>query len=109
MGQYTAIDSEGYGMGELKASFAFLPWMRRGISALIGGSTNTGRHLTIPVEVSFTQNRSASVNLSLFGPAEVSGLDPRMVIRTWPVSNTYEAQPNYFPMLDFDQPDLPWR
>jgi hypothetical protein len=32
-----------------------------------------------------------------------------MVIRTWPVSNTYEAQPNYFPMLDFDQPDLPWR
>jgi hypothetical protein len=39
----------------------------------------------------------------------VIGIDPRMVIRTWPTANTYDAEPNLFPIAEFDQPDLQWR
>src|SRR6185436_13918885 len=36
-------------------------------------------------------------------------LDPRAVIRVWPRPGVNDAEPNYFPLIEFDQADLPWR
>lgn len=96
-------------MAEALASLTFLPWLRRGVLAMSGASANPGRRLTIPVEVSFGEQRRASRAVTFFGPEDVIGIDPRMVIRTWPAANIYDAEPNLFPIVEFDQPDLPWR
>lgn len=96
-------------MNGIKASYAFLPWIRRGISAIDGAASTSDGHLTVKVEPSFGPGHQASVQLNLAGPGEVIGLDQRVVIRTWPPANVHDAEPNYFPLIEFDQCDLPWR
>lgn len=91
------------------ASNAFLPWLRRGISARAGGAPGADGRLNVPVVVDFGESREASLTLRLFGPGEVTGLDPRLVIRTWPAPNVHDAEPNFFPLVELHAPDLPWR
>ncbi len=94
-------------------TYAFLPWLRRGISAQIGppDSPSLGApRVSVPVQVGFNTNTlSAGVDLGLLGPGEVTGIDERTVIRTWPRHDVFDAEANYFPLIEFDQPDLPWR
>src|SRR5882672_4436212 len=94
-------------------SYAFLPWLRRGMSteiARVDGAGPNAPRASVPVQLDFNSGQlSASAKLDLFGPGEVTGIDPRAVIRTWPQAGATEAESNYFPLLEFDQPDLPWR
>jgi hypothetical protein len=96
-------------------SYAFLPWLQRGLTTQItrvdDGSPSADQHVPLPVTITFngTASTTATAPLALFGPAEVGGLDPHTVIRIWPVSGSYDAEPNYFPLIEFDQADLPWR
>lgn len=100
-------------MSSPPAAFAFLPWLRRGMATSIDRVHGTGPAAgwaTSRVVVNLNnQSLSATVPLQLAGPGEVTGLDPRAVIRVWPRSGVQDAEPNYFPLVEFDQPDLPWR
>ena len=49
------------------------------------------------------------VPLALYGPGDIGMLDARVVIRTWPRPNVFEAEPNYFPLIELQPADLPWR
>lgn len=101
-------------MSEPGAQYSFLPWLRRGVGAEIsrvdGGGTAERRH-AIPIDVRFNQDagRRAQLKLELFGPGEVRGFDVRTISRTWPLPGVMDIEPNYFPIIEFDQPDLPWR
>ena len=44
----------------------------------------------------------------LYGPGDVTGLDRLQVIRTEPRHLATDFEPNYFPAIEFDRPDLPW-
>ncbi|MEZ0387662.1 MAG: hypothetical protein ACAI34_11375 [Verrucomicrobium sp.] len=100
-------------MSSPPAAFAFLPWLRRGMATSIDRIDGTGAPApwaTSQVVVNLNnQSLSATVPLKLAGPGEVAGLDPRAVIRVWPRPGVQDAEPNYFPLVEFDQPDLPWR
>ncbi len=100
-------------MGAPLGSYAFLPWLRRGLGtqiARVDGTGPTAARASVPVRLEFNQGElSVSATLDLAGPGEITGLDPRTVIRTWPASGATEAESNYFPLVEFDQPDLPWR
>ena len=91
------------------ASYAFLPWLRRGVSAATATAAAAAPRLRLPVDVGLGEGRAASVVLELPGPGDVVGLDRRMVVRTWPRANVRDAEPNFFPMVELDQADLPWR
>lgn len=52
---------------------------------------------------------SASINLSVYGPGEVTAMDTAHVVRMEPEPETTEFPPNYFPLVEFDSPQLPWR
>lgn len=91
------------------SSYALLPWLRRGVSTVVGAGAIVDRRLRVPIDISFGEGRAASVVLEMVGPGEVVGLDRRMVARTWPRANVHDAEPNFFPMVEFDQADLPWR
>ena len=100
-------------MSDPIGSYAFLPWLQRGITTEItrvdDGSPSADQHVPLPVTITFNDNTSATAPLALFGPAEVGGLDPHAVIRVSPTIGSYDAEPNYFPLIEFDQADLPWR
>ena len=48
-------------------------------------------------------------SIELQGPGDVVGFDGRAVVRTFPPPNTFEAEPNLFPLVELAAPDLPWR
>ena len=98
----------------MNGAYTFLPWLRRGVATAIkrkdGDTAALAPRAQIDVAVSLNSGAlSASATLSLLGGGEVIGLDPRAVIRTWPRAGVYDAASNYFPLVEFDQPDLPWR
>ena len=85
------------------ASFAFLSWVRQGLAAV-----SEGDRLPIRLRVTGNTTREFPVPARLYGPGDVIGLDPREVVRTEPVALSTEAEPNYFPLIEFDHPGLPW-
>ena len=44
----------------------------------------------------------------LYGPGDVTGMDPQQVVRTVPRHLALDFEPNYFPAIEFDRPDFPW-
>ena len=98
-------------MSDATASYAFLPWLRVGVSAAVSSGTPTSAsgRLEVPVAVSFGPARRAEARLELAGPREVVGIDPRLVIRTWPRAGVGDAEANLFPMVELEVADLPWR
>ena len=44
----------------------------------------------------------------LYGPGDITGIDPQQVIRTEPRHLATDFEPNYFPAIEFDRPDFPW-
>jgi hypothetical protein len=101
--------------GHLLGSYAFVPWLRRGISTQIDrveGDGTTGPRAVFPVDVRIDTGlavRNAGIELALHGPGEIRGLDPAVVIRTWPRANADDAETNYLPMVELAEADLPWR
>ncbi len=99
-------------MSQTGAAYRFLSWARRGAAShieLLDGNTGAAR-VEVPIEVRFNGgSNTASLRLELLGPGDVVSLDPRAVTRVFPPPETRDAEPNYFPLIEFDQVDLPWR
>jgi hypothetical protein len=95
-------------------SYTFLPWVRRGLAGAIqAGDTIENGRVRIDVGATLRDKSSGAtadvpIAVSLFGPGDVTGFDPRLVIRTDPVHLANDFEPNYFPVVEFDLPDFPW-
>ena len=103
------------------AQYTFVPWVRQGYQPSDGGSNGANGNgdgaddWSVGVSVSVagdgpagSDTRDATVDLSLYGPGEVTGIDRQQVVRTEPTSGTGDFPPNYFPTVEFDEPTLPW-
>ena len=97
------------------ATYAFLPWLRRGMVREIDrpdGTLTGAVRAAVPITLGLDaagDRRTATAPIELFGPGEVVTVDPRVVIRTVPKPAEVDAEPNYFPAVEFAQPDFPWR
>jgi hypothetical protein len=104
-------------MSEQLAHYIFLPWFRRGLSA--GADLAPSDN---PLRAGFTANlklvnqSSADIpntpipqSIQLYGPGDITGIDHRVIIRTEPKKNVGDFEPNYFPYIEFSEPDFPWR
>jgi hypothetical protein len=102
-------------MSEQLGKLTFLPWYRIGIAnnLITSSVAGSGTHAQFEVKLDFSEEnhekREASIKLALYGPGEVEGIDPRVILRTYPEHNAGNVEPNYFPFVEFDQPDFPWR
>jgi hypothetical protein len=72
------------------------------------GAPRPGVTITLVIDAA-GDRREVDVPVELHGPGEVGTIDPRVVIRTTPRADEIDAEPNYFPAIEFDQPDFPWR
>ena len=100
-------------------AYQFLPWARRGLARAHRVPDGDGPLPARPlVKVGLTlQARqdgvgaaavSGGIDLSVYGPGDVIGIDPRLVVRTDPQPNVRNFEPNYLAVIDFDPPDFPW-
>ena len=97
--------------------YHFLAWTRRGIEASLN-TQDTGGQLdaraTLGVQLTLSANgatagsQPSTMNVQLYGPGDVIGIDPRHIVRTEPRDSTTNYEPNYLCGIDFDAADFPW-
>jgi hypothetical protein len=92
-------------------SYTFLPWARRGLAARTAPAAADAplpAHAKVTVGVTLTSLPESRYELTVHGPGDVLGVDPRLIIRTDPRPDSSDVEPNYLPLIEFDPPDFPW-
>ena len=96
--------------------YTFLPWLRQGLANQIAEADNDPAvkeraSITVSLQVASDTGatRTVSQTIKLVGPGDVVGIDPRAVVRTEPHRWTANFEPNYLPLIEFYDEDLPWR
>lgn len=102
----------------MSLQYSFLPWLRQGAATAIAEFDDPSKDLpalqaSLPIQLQVTTQEQRTqdpvdVNLRLYGPADVIGIDRQQVIRTEPPHRTNNFLPNYFPAIEFDHPGFPW-
>ncbi|MGV3642125.1 MAG: hypothetical protein ACO1NZ_16490 [Adhaeribacter sp.] len=98
----------------MPAHYTFLPWFRRGLINLAGteslsASGPLALALTLQARGEGETPLPVAQQVELLGPGQVSGLDPRAVVRTMPAAGVRNFEHNYLCAIDFYDEDLPWR
>ena len=92
------------------AQLTFRSWLRRGLATQQKLLNASDPRASVKIDVAISGIVTPpSVTLALFGPGDVKNLITSSVIRTWPKAGARNAEANYFPLIEFDQADLPWR
>jgi hypothetical protein len=87
--------------------YTIVPWVRRGLASRITGQTQTN-FASLPVALTVNGTILPGPTVRLVGPGQVTALDSRAVVRTDPRDGAATFEPNYLPMVELAQPDLPW-
>ena len=94
------------------ANYVFLPWLRQGAASGIEAPDSLGANqpgiVSVPVKLRVNNAEDIDRQVRLYGPGDVTGIDPRQVVRTEPRHQATDFEPNYFPAVEFDRPDFPW-
>jgi hypothetical protein len=94
------------------ATYSFLPYLRQGLA---NNLKNTGGSRAIyTVKLAVTNESGTKENLpdrdvELYGPGDVVGIDPRVILKTDPLNWITNFEPNYVSYVDFYDEDFPWR
>jgi hypothetical protein len=97
---------------ETDAGLLFLPWVRRGAAAAVLAPDTLGANqaglATATASLQINAGPSATVPVTVMGPGHVTSLDTRQVIRTDPAPGSRTFESNYLPLVELDEPSLPW-
>lgn len=103
-------------MSDTLATYTFLPWLRQGLANEISGQS--GSRATIPIDLVIKGDRvdgngqetlTINKNIEIYGPGDITGLDPKSIIKVEPRNWITNFEPNYLPYIEFYDEDLPWR
>src|SRR5690242_11170064 len=83
-----------------EATYTFAARVQRGFEAQPDGTAT----VVATVEDKLPIERP----IAMMGPADVVGIGPGQVIRTWPKQGVHNAEPNYLALVELDAPELPW-
>jgi hypothetical protein len=95
-----------------QAAYTFLPWVQGGIARSIAAAdeptTALTARVTLPVSVHVDGAGDVSASIQVYGPADVTGLDPAQIVRCDPPPGTSRFEAGYMPQVQFARADLPW-
>lgn len=96
------------------AGYYFIPAVRRGLSATItqdaaGERAEVQAQFHVRAEGPTSNDRDFPATVRLYGPGDILGFDPAIVTRTDPRPDVGDFEPNYFALVEFADPDFPWR
>ena len=95
-------------------ALTFLRWTRTGAVTAIPETEQQGRaqpraSFGVTVHLQASKPYAADTTVTLYGPSDVIGLDPRQILRRVPEPGTSQASTQVFAHVELDAPDLPWR
>ncbi|HYI60043.1 MAG TPA: hypothetical protein VEX66_17880 [Microlunatus sp.] len=93
--------------------YVFLPYARSGVAAALAEPfdwTKPARgRVTMAVPVIDDRGaKPAEMVVNVYGPGDVTELDTRQVIRTWPRADAADTEIDDLVQVEFDRPELPW-
>ena len=96
-----------------EADLVFLPWVRQGARRRLDAPDTLGARAARRRSARWSRCRSTAATTcrgagAADGAGQVTGIDPRQVVRTDPARGARNFEPNYFPLVEFDDPSLPW-
>jgi hypothetical protein len=86
----------------------FLPFVRQGLTPAANAGARANVSVSFRLEAAGQPSRDVSRTLALAGPGDVLGIEPRQVLRVSPAAGARDAEPDFFPLIEFDAPELPW-
>ncbi|HTI12875.1 MAG TPA: hypothetical protein VL832_30125 [Puia sp.] len=93
------------------ATYSFLPYLRQGLSNSLVSAGGARGTFTVKLSV-HGDAQSAPVDdkvIEIYGPGDIIGIDPRIVVKTDPHNWITNFESNYLPYIDFYDEDFPWR
>lgn len=92
-------------------TLTFLPYIKRQPAFTVesDGVGNLNTHLSLNIVHDDTVTPVELPAIGLRGPRDVIGISESMIARREPAPNTVDFEPNYFPFIEFIDPDFPWR
>ena len=94
--------------------YVFLPYARTGIAAALSTTfdwslpTRGAVDMRVPVADETRGAIDAEMHVQVYGPADVTEIDIRQVVRTIPRADADNAEIDDLVHVEFDRPDLPW-
>ena len=94
-----------------KETLTFLPYIKRQPAFTVESDDagNLITRLTLNIVHDDTETLVELPAVALRGPRDVIGISESMIARREPAPNTVDFEPNYFPFIEFIDPDFPWR
>ena len=91
-------------------AFTFFSSLRRGLAAGIAQADAGGvpGHVSVTATATTSAGAAAPIALRLMGPGDITGVDNRVILRTFPKPNETSHPPNLYVTLELDRPELPW-
>jgi len=94
--------------------FSFVPHAQSSLADLAEAPTSGAARLELTFDLQINRDTSAigsrvPLSATLRGPGDIATLDPSAVLRTEPRPGLRGFEPNYFPLIEFKDADLPWR
>ncbi|MHA1740080.1 MAG: hypothetical protein ACTSWD_15925, partial [Candidatus Heimdallarchaeota archaeon] len=86
----------------------FCPFYRKGFVKDLNLNIEIKGNEGVLTEYS-TYEKILNIDIKLRGPEKILGITPNMIPRVYPPANSNDEEPNYFPYVDFVDPDFPWR
>src|SRR3954469_8683853 len=96
----------------MTATYTFLPWVQGGVARSIAltddPTTALTARVTLPVSVHVDGAGDVPTSVKLYGPGDITGLDPAQIVRRDPAPGTNRFEAGYMPQVQFARADLPW-
>ena len=85
---------------QIAATYRFYSWLRQGDSSralrMGGSSPATAGRLALPIRLRVNDRAPIDVNVQLYGPGDITGLDAREIIRTEPQAHMTDFRAELF-------------
>ena len=97
------------------SKYIFAPWVRQGISNNINetdtlgtGTSSETERAEIAVKVNWSGG-TIEKSAQLIGPGDIKSISQEAILKVSPLAASKDMESNYFPFIEFYEPDFPWR
>lgn len=95
----------------------FLPYLRTGLAAKLQESDLSSKRACLDFSLNIKANKidgsseekELTKRIHLYGPGDITGFEKTIVVAHDPADQTGDFEPNYFPAIQFRDPDFLWR
>ena len=96
-------------MTDATSTYSYFPYARSGLAtAITAAPAAGGTRASVTINLALSTGDQFSIPIELYAAGDVKRLDGAQIVRTDPTPGTANHPPYFFPLIEFDRPELPW-